>query len=469
LVDQPFVLSFVYVEICAVIKRAKDKTNNKIVSDKNSEQIKLIDSRGGLVRAAIFFAVLLAFVAAYYGVRWQFGQAFAESFVPGSETAAQAAFLATKLAPQNSFAYQISAKVQQGKALSEILAKTESDNENAVRFAPQDYRYWLDLGRARSQNGDAVGGEAALRRAVALSPNYTYPRWFLGNLLLREDRTDEAMREFEKVAVNDSVLRSQVFYLVWERYGGDAEKLKEMFGDTPQVRAALAVFYAGKNLPAESIQMWQSLTDEEKQDNREAGKNALRANFEKGNFHAAAFLVKDLQIEAAEIGKITNGGFEQDTGKMSDIFFNWRIEQIKSLSVSFDLRQPKEGKRSLQLTFSGFVEPTLQAAPQAIAIEPNAKYHLSFAFRTADLKSAGTPFVEVVDLKSSKQIGASQPLPSGTNTNWQTVAFDFSTPPDAQAVLLRINRAFCGANCPIVGAVWFDDFRLEQIDRKEKK
>lgn len=434
----------------------------------NSEQLKFINSQNLAVRGALILTIILAIAGGYFGVRWQLGQALAESFVPGAENSLQTAIAAISLAPRNSFTHSISAKVQQGRTLADITTKARQDNENAVRFSPNDYRYWLDLGRAREQSGERESGEAALRRSVALAPNYAYPRWLLGNLLLRADKRDEAMNEFKRVAATHSTLRQQVFYLVWETSGGDAEQLKQMFGDTPQVRAALAVFYAGKNLPAESVKMWQSLSAEEKAEHREAGKNALRANYEKLNFHAATVFARDLEIEDAEIGKVTNGGFESEIGKSSDAIFGWHVDQIKGVEISLDLRDPREGKRSLRMTFSGYAEPTLNAMPQFIAVQPNAKYRLNFAVKTAELKSAGTPILEVADVKTLKTLAACHPFPTGSN-GWQNVSIDFATPADAQAVLIRTTRAFCGAGCPIVGSVWYDDFKLERLEKTEKK
>lgn len=432
------------------------------MSEIKSEQLGFIDSRGWLVRAGLIVAALLAITGAYYGLRWQLGQLLAESFSPASENAAQTADAAVDLAPRSPYTHSIAAKVQQSKILTDILAESISDQENAVRNSPYDFRYWLDLGRLREQSGERESGEAALRRAVNLAPNHAYPRWLLGNLLLRGGKTDEAMAEFRRVAANHSTLRQQVFYLIWESSGGNAEQIKQNFGDTPAVRASLATFYAGKNLPVESVQMWQSLNADDKTEYREAGKNALKANYEKLNFHAAAYFAKDLGTENAEVGKITNGGFEDDIGKSADAIFGWHVDQIKSIDVSLDLRQPKEGKRALRLTFNGYAEPTLQAAPQAVAVEPNTKYRLNFWLRTENLKSAGTPVVEIVDIKTLKTLGATQPFAAASD--WQNVRLDFTAPPDAQAVLLRITRQFCGANCPILGAVWLDDFRLEKIE-----
>src|SRR6185369_3235418 len=72
------------------------------------------------------------------------------------------------------------------------LAAAVDEYRQAVEVEPNDYRYWMELGRALEATGDRDNGEKALRRAVELAPSYSNPRWQYGNLLLRAGRIDEA-------------------------------------------------------------------------------------------------------------------------------------------------------------------------------------------------------------------------------------------------------------------------------------
>src|ERR1041385_6402279 len=58
----------------------------------------------------------------------------------------------------------------------------------------------MALGIAQEQAGDPAKAEQALKRAVALAPAYAYPHWYLGNLLLRNNRYDEAFAELQEQA-----------------------------------------------------------------------------------------------------------------------------------------------------------------------------------------------------------------------------------------------------------------------------
>ena len=64
------------------------------------------------------------------------------------------------------------------------------------------------------QEGNIAESETALRRAVALAPAYSFPHWYLGNLLLRNNRFDEAFPELRTATEADNELRPQLFNFV---------------------------------------------------------------------------------------------------------------------------------------------------------------------------------------------------------------------------------------------------------------
>ena len=73
----------------------------------------------------------------------------------------------------------------------------------------------MSLGTALEQWGEVERGEKALRRATELAPSYAYPRWYLGNLLLRSGRYNQAFAELRRAADADPELRSQLLNLAW--------------------------------------------------------------------------------------------------------------------------------------------------------------------------------------------------------------------------------------------------------------
>jgi tetratricopeptide (TPR) repeat protein len=118
--------------------------------------------------------------------------------------------------------------------------------EEVVRLAPNDFRYWIELGRAYEQAEEPEKAERALARAVQLAPNYTFPHWQFGNFYLRQNRSEEAFAELRKTTERSIVYREQVFSLAWDYFDKDPQKVEELAIDTPDVRSTLALFYAAR-------------------------------------------------------------------------------------------------------------------------------------------------------------------------------------------------------------------------------
>lgn len=437
------------------------------MSGKNKDQLIRLDSRSLAARAALVCIVLFAATLAFFAVRWQIGRMLAETASPADRNYAEVARLAADFAPRDPQALWTAASAERSGFASDAGNKALPALEKAVRLSPHDYRYWLDLARTRDQAGDADGAETAFQQALALAPNNAFAHWLYGNFKLRAGDRDRAFAELRRVAETHSTLRQQVFYLAWENLGAEPQAIERAVGDAPPVRAALAPFYAAKDKPQDAVRVWQSLTPEQKEEFRVDGELAARALYEKQNFRASLELLRSLGVEAPEIGQIQNASFEGDITNSQENFIGWRAQKIKGVDVTLDAGQHKEGRRSLRLTFNGFAEPGLQIATQYVAVEPQTRYRLTFWLKTVELKSAGTPFLEVVEARTTKQLGATQPFAGGT-TNWKLQTLEFAAPPESEAILIRTARQFCGENCPVVGIVWYDEFKLERLDRGGK-
>lgn len=437
------------------------------MSQKNKDQLILLDSNSIAARAALAAVVLFAVAAAFFAIRWQIGRMLAETASPADKNFREIVRLAAGFAPHDPQTAWAQASAERAGFMSSAASKAEIALAKAIRLSPNDYRYWLDLGRTRDQAGDAGGAEAAFQKALELAPNNAFARWLYGNFALRRGEPERAFAEFRRVAENHSSLRQQVFYLAWENLGADPARIERAVGDSPQVRAALAPFYAVKGKPDDAVRVWRTLTPEQKEEFRIDGEVAARALYEKQNYRASLDLLRDLGTEAPDVGQIQNGSFEGDITNSQENFIGWRAQRVKGVDVTLDAGQRKEGKRSLRLTFNGFSAANLQVATQYVAVESGARYRLTFSVKTAELKSGGTPFLEVVDAGTTKALGASQPFASGTH-DWQQKTVEFTAPPDAEAILIRTARQFCGENCPIVGVVWYDEFKLERFGKPGK-
>jgi tetratricopeptide (TPR) repeat protein len=421
------------------------------------------------VRVLLILLTLAALFGSWRAARWYVGSeiAFVLPQMPGG--AMDAAQTAVELAPDDPLSHLGLATLEQRGLTPEQLQSAIAEYEKAVSLSPRDFRLWVDLGRSLEQSGDLSRSEKALRRGVELAPWYSWPRWHLGNFLMRRGRFDEAFAELRRVAEADLTKRGSVFDLAWYVYGGDIAAVKNVLGNSPQVRADLVGYLLGRGRIDDALHLWASMSGEEKKASPDAAKLLFEHLIGAKRFRAALGLVPELPQAsgaAPEVGKVSNGSFEKTVTQSGSNFFDWRVPSSPAASVALDPSNAREGGLSLRLTFNASGAADLNIA-QTVAVEPGASYRLQFYVRTSNLKSAATPFVQVLTA-DGKGLAESAAIAPGAKTDWQQVTIDFKTPADVDGITLKITRAQCameGGVCPIFGNVWYDDFNLQLLGR----
>ena len=229
-----------------------------IVTEKQTEQTKILDARRASVRVAVGAVILLTLVFGWFAVRWQLGNMLADLTALSEPNAKEVAALALRLSPGDPMVNWFLAGTRKNIFTPEGVSVTAETYETVTRLAPNDYRWWVELGRAREQTEEMEAAEKAYRRAVEIAPNYVYPHWHLGNFYLRQNRSEEAFAELKKSAAANSIYREQVFSIAWDFYEKDTARLEEIAGNAPAVRAGLAKFYASKQRAEDSLRIWNT-------------------------------------------------------------------------------------------------------------------------------------------------------------------------------------------------------------------
>jgi hypothetical protein len=442
-----------------------------------SDQLKIFDARTLPVRLLLIVPVVLALVGSWYATRWYVGNFVAEyapqisdETLSEDELAAkklETAESAMKLAPNDPWTHWVVAGLKNGSIKPEDRVEVLKQYEEAVRLSPNDYRFWVSLGRARGQDGDFAGGEKALRRAVELAPSYADPRWHLGNLLLRAGRGDEAFTELRRAAEADTRLRPQIFNAAWFVYGENVDAIMAAVGGSAAARAEFAVYVAGRGRFEDALRLWSSLSVVEKTEQSTNGEALMKALLAARRHRAALDIARDLNrgAPAAKLGEIFNPGFEADIDATGTNIFGWKVTSVPQAQIGVDESNRHDGMRSLRIAFKSPSILAFANISQLIVVEPNVQYRLEYYVRTEELKSGGRPVVQVLDsADETKSLAVSQPLPVGTR-DWQVETLEFRAPPQSEAVVVRVTRASCGADavCPIFGLVWYDDFNLQRL------
>ncbi|HEX8475852.1 MAG TPA: carbohydrate binding domain-containing protein [Pyrinomonadaceae bacterium] len=425
-------------------------------------QLKLINVEATWRRVLLIVPLALALAGVWVVGRWCLGNTLAEFPVDAEIVRA-----ATRLAPDDPQAHFTLAVFAKRTFSPEELQDALRHYERATSLSPNDYRLWMELGRVREQVGDTEGGERALRRSVEFAPHYAMPRWYLGNLLLRAGRQDEAFVELRRSADADPTLRPQIFATLWSLYGGDVERIAAAVGESAAGRAQLVEYLVRLKRMDEALRLWSSLGEREKREQRAAGE-ALRAGLlERGRFHGAMEVHRTVAPEGAaevSVGNIINGGFESEVGGSNKHPFIWDVRPVAQTQIGLDVRDPHGGARSLRIAFNAPTSLAFANVSQLVPVEARTRYRLEYFVRTENLKSATTLIVQVLDNgDGARQLANSAQVADGTH-DWQQVTLDFTTSPQTEAILMRIVRPSCTEEaCPIFGKVWYDDFNLQRI------
>jgi hypothetical protein len=335
--------------------------------------------------------------------------------------------------------------------------------EQATALRPRDFYLWIELGEAREHLGDKLGALAAYSEAARRAPYYANPRWYLGNLYLRAGRHADAFVELRRAYASDPTLLPAVIDLAWGANKGDAGAVRESIRpENAATRFVLESFFIEHGAVAEAVKMFVELNQPPDWERRELLSRLLAAKRFTESYEVWAKGRQGSTGSTNGMGKIIDGGFE---GKIAldEPGFGWQFSgNIPSVRALLDNDEPHSEAQSLRLEYRGDSDPAVPVVSELVLVEPRSRYRLTFAARTKDLVTGGSPSVAALDASDERVLAQSTSLPRGTN-GWQNYVLDFVTPEKTSAVLIQLQRQRCDdARCPAFGYVWFDSFVLQK-------
>lgn len=426
-----------------------------------------LNSRRRLTRIFLILILIAALFWCYFVLRWYLGNTLAEYF-DTTENNVDMALLARSLAPNDPLPHWRVGQVYQQKLTPDQASLIVAEYEKAVSLSPSDYRFWMALGTAHEQTGETAKAEQALRQAISLAPAYALPRWYLGNLLLRNGRYDEAFADLRFAADADNQLRPQLFRLAVEIYGNDLAGLKRAAGDDPTALAELAVYLVDQKRIDDGLEIWNGLSEADKKANQTPGTSILTSLIGVGRFHDAVRLWNALapnDAMKAEIGKMVDGGFEETISHSKELVFGWQVGTAPQMQIGIDPQKAHSGTRSLRLMFQVRQRLGPLQTTELVPLMPGTNYEFECYVRTEKLQGGDTPFVQIVDAKDGTVLASSSEAPNG-DTEWTQIALSFKTGDKSEGITVKLVHAECEADkiCPIFGAVWYDDFSIKRRD-----
>lgn len=401
---------------------------------------------------------VLCFVLAFLFVKWSLGHTIS---IRAQQK--EVADVSTGFAPDDPQTHFSSAVLHEKSFDPENFVKAVNEYQIAVALSPNDYLFWLALGKARERGGDAVGAEKALRRAVELAPNYVDTHWTLGNNLLRQGKTAEAFAEIRKSAAGSDKYVIPAIATSWQIFNGDLNQIKQSVGDSPKLNAFLAVFLLKQERLNEAFEIWDSLPDEMKSVTfRKQSEEIYRQMINAGKYRFAKIIKSSIEGSntARIFGTFTDGGFEANVKKENTDPFDWQIGEGNQPLIGFDDKIKHGGDLSLVIIFNSPDGQDFRPVSQIIAVEAGKSYRFTGFYKT-DLKASGTLRWEILNVADRVTVAATEEL--AANTDWKNIEADFTVPENAEAVIVNLVRVKCSSTiCPIIGKVWFDDFELNK-------
>jgi len=422
--------------------------------------------RNPLIRILLILLLIVAGAWSYFAVRWYLGNTFAEYFDP-NESNFEVAQRALAMAPNDPLTHWRMAEVSLKDLPLDRQTEAIAEYEKAVSLSPYDYRYWMSLGIAYERAGEAGKAEEALKRAVALAPSYSYPHWYLANLLLRNTRYDEAFAELRLASAADPELQPQQFNLVWAIYGDDLEGVKNALGPTSAARAAFAFYLISQNHFEEGLRLWDALSSEEKKANKGSAAAIIITLNKDFRFHDGLKVWNDIANEKyrTEVGRVFDGSFEDDVEYGPEIAFGWQVQNVPQMQVGIDPARSHDGTRSLKLVYQARSNLEAVHVFEFVPVQPRTEYDFEYYVSTDKLETGGPPRVDIFDPTDNTVLVSPSLAPRGTN-NWNRVSLSFKTGEKTEAVVIRIMRVSCVQEdtpvCPIFGSVWYDDFNIKR-------
>lgn len=402
-----------------------------------------------LIAAGIIFVAAAAVTA-----KWGIGTA-----ISAGATDIAVADLAAALAPADPQTHYAAAALRERTLELADAAAAVREFETAAALSPNNYLVWLALARAREATGDREGGRLALERAKSLAPNYSRIRWALGNVLLRQGKTEAAFEEMRAAAESDSVFGLPLVSAATQFYKDNFERVRQAVGGSPSALVPLSLALAGNGRFDEALGIWRSLDRDRKLQSADTGAAVLAKMVEAGKYTQALEMSNILaDSDQYRIGEIYNGGFENEISMRARGPLDWRIADGPQPQIALTDGQRREGRYSLLMIFRQAAGGELRSFSQTIAVTPGAAYRFEAYYRS-DLKTSAQIRWNIT-AADGRLLGTTEAV--SAQSEWKALYSDFEVPADIDGVIIALARDGCaGAEpCAIAGNLWFDDISL---------
>ena len=416
--------------------------------------VKILQINTPYRRIALLALAAIMVVVMYYFAKWDLA-----NMASTSSDMVEIADLTTRLAPADPQTHYAAAVLYEKTFLPDDLARSMTEYEKAAALAPHNFLYWLELGKSRERSGDIELAERTLRRTLDLAPNYAAVQWPLGNVLLREGKTDEGFAEIRKALAGNPKYAAPAVNAAAQIFDGNVSEIKKAIGDDPNVNAALVGWLSQRDQLDEAMNIWDSLpADDRRNSLKQNGETLFNQLVAAKKFSLAAKVFADDPASVLS-GVVANGDFESPIKAEGASIFEWKIADGSQPQIVISPSQKHGGNYSLWLTFDTRLTSEFRQISQTVVVERGRTYSFE-AFYKQELNGAGALRWEILDAADNKPLAVTD---NAANTaGWLPLRARFTVPQGSDAVVVRLAMVNCVSSvCPMSGKVWFDDISLK--------
>ena len=346
-----------------------------------------------------------------------------------------------------------------------LNAWARQDSEVAARFFRQavseDILFidgWIRLAEAESE----MGRKEKAKNILTFTIDHTkrVSRWKWPQMLLaRELGMDEVIYSNANSLLSCGILEQDTLQFLHTHLGGNASAVVSAL-DEEHLDEYLD-WLMNWSMTEESLTVWRTMTALSTPENE----TALRyANFLLHNKHITES--SDIWQKYTGIVGMMNPGFEFELTSMGFDWCYWKDKDgiFEVMRVNHDAW---EGDYALRVDFRGRENIAFYHVFQIITADPQAKYRLTYAWKSQGITTDQGPFIEIYGYLKEGLYKAG-PMITGTQ-GWREVSIEFEMPEGCQAAVVRLRRRPSSRfDSKIRGSLWLDDFRLEKIGKDKK-
>lgn len=331
----------------------------------------------------------------------------------------------------------------------------------AVALAPNTHEFRILLAAAKELRGELAEAEAELRAALKLAPHLVTVHWRLANLLLREEKLDQAGAEFRIANEADPELLTPALNLLWQASDGKIESLNAAVGGDPKSQLTLAQFLVMQEKFEAAVKIANSLDRRAIINLPESGM-FLDSLITADRIDLASGFWRDF-FGAGNESLIWNESFEAPI-RSNLAQFDWNLSQSKYARIGVTTAIARTGQRSLKISYNGIDTTGLNnEIRQLVKARPGALYTLGCYVKAEKLVTPYGPQVVVTTQDSSSTLIASSVAIGAGTYDWRLLTLDFVAPSNSHFLVITIKQTpeFSYVD-PTSGIVWFDDFVLAE-------